>query len=63
MHLKPEVLSPVGSPKSLEAAVRSGADAVYIGAKQFSARRNADNFDENDIKETVRYCHIRGVKV
>lgn len=63
MSLKPEVLSPVGSPESLEAAVRSGADAVYIGAKQFSARRNADNFDDNDIRETVRYCHIRGVKV
>ncbi len=63
MLLKPEVLSPVGSPESLQAAVRSGADAVYIGAKQFSARRNADNFDDNDITETVRYCHIRGVKV
>lgn len=59
----PEILAPVGSPDSLFAAVRSGADAVYIGAKQFSARRNAENFDENDIKETVSYCHIRGVKV
>ncbi len=63
MSFIPEVLAPVGSPESLAAAVRSGADAVYIGAKQFSARRNADNFDDNDIKETVRYCHIRGVKV
>lgn len=63
MPIKPEVLAPVGSPESLQAAVRSGADAVYIGAKQFSARRNADNFSDNDIKETVRYCHIRGVKV
>ncbi len=63
MAFSPEVLSPVGSPESLQAAVRSGADAVYIGAKQFSARRNADNFDDNDISETVRYCHIRGVKV
>lgn len=63
MSLLPEVLAPVGSPESLSAAVRSGADAVYIGAKQFSARRNADNFDDNDIKDTVRYCHIRGVKV
>ncbi len=63
MSLNTEILSPVGSPESLAAAVRSGADAVYIGAKQFSARRNADNFDDNDIKETVRYCHIRGVKV
>ncbi len=63
MAFCPEILSPVGSPESLSAAVRSGADAVYIGAKQFSARRNADNFDDNDIIETVRYCHIRGVKV
>ena len=63
MSFSPEVLAPVGSPESLQAAVRSGADAVYIGAKQFSARRNADNFDDNDIRETVRYCHIRGVKV
>ncbi len=63
MSFNPEVLAPVGSPESLAAAVRSGADAVYIGAKQFSARRNADNFDDNDIIETVRYCHIRGVKV
>lgn len=63
MSFNPEVLSPVGSPDSLTAAVRSGADAVYIGAKQFSARRNANNFDFEEIKETVRYCHIRGVKV
>ena len=63
MSFSPEVLAPVGSPESLQAAVRSGADAVYIGAKQFSARRNADNFDDNDICETVRYCHARGVKV
>lgn len=60
---KPEVLSPVGSPESLQAAVRSGADAVYIGAKQFSARRNADNFNNSDLEDAVRYCHIRGVKV
>lgn len=63
MSLGPEVLSPVGSLECLAAAVRSGADAVYIGAKQFSARRNAENFDDDNIKETVRYCHIRGVKV
>ena len=43
-----EVLSPVGSPDSLEAAVRSGADAIYIGAKDFSARRNAENFNTDE---------------
>ncbi len=58
-----EVLSPVGSPESLVAAVRSGADAVYLGAKSFSARRNATNFDEDELLNTVKYCHKRNVKV
>ncbi len=58
-----EVLSPVGSYEALEAAVRSGANAVYLGAKQFSARRNADNFDNAELKSAVAYCRIRGVKV
>ena len=58
-----EVLAPVGSPESLVAAVRSGADAVYLGAKSFSARRNATNFDDNELSETIKYCHLRNVKV
>ncbi len=37
-----EILAPVGGRKQLEAAVRSGADAVYFGAKDFNARRNAE---------------------
>lgn len=45
------------------AAVRSGADAVYIGAKQFSARAGAHNFDDSEMRECVRYCHQRDVKV
>ena len=48
---------------SVIAAVRCGADAVYIGAKQFSARASAHNFEDDEIKECVRYCHQRGVKV
>ncbi len=58
-----EVLSPVGNREMLIAAVRSGADAVYLGAKDFSARRNAENFDPEQLKEAVEYCHIRGVRV
>ncbi|MGI6509631.1 MAG: peptidase U32 family protein [Erysipelotrichaceae bacterium] len=58
-----EVLSPVGSPESLVAAVRSGADAIYLGAKSFSARRNATNFDEDELLNTVKYCHKRNIKV
>ena len=58
-----EILSPVGNREMLYAAVRSGADAVYLGAKDFSARRNAENFTLDELKEVVEYCHIRGVKV
>lgn len=57
-----EILAPVGSNEMLTAAVRSGADAVYFGAKDFSARRNAENFDTFELKNAIEYCHIRGVK-
>ena len=43
---KAEILAPAGNAEMLTAAVRSGADAVYFGAKEFSARRNAENFDD-----------------
>ena len=62
-NFKGEILSPVGSWEMLEAAVKSGADAVYLGAKDFSARRNAQNFTNKELKNAVEYCHIRGVKV
>lgn len=61
-NLKAEVLSPVGSWEMLTAAVRSGADAVFFGAKDFSARRNAENFTIDEIREVVEYCHTRAVK-
>ena len=63
MKKLPEILSPVGNREMLFAAVRSGADAVYLGAKDFNARRNADNFDSVSLKEAIDYCHIRGVKI
>ncbi len=58
-----EILSPVGNAEMLEAAVRSGADAVYLGVRDFNARRNADNFDSSTLSDAVKYCHIRGVRV
>jgi len=60
---KAEILSPVGDSEMLVAAVRSGADAVYLGAKDFSARRNAENFSLSELKSAIEYCHIRGVRV
>ena len=58
-----ELLSPAGKWEALLGAVQNGADAVYIGEKSFSARKNAANFTWEEIKEAVKYCHIRGVKV
>ena len=58
-----EILAPAGNMDSVYAAVRTGADAVYLGLKDFSARRNADNFDSDSLKAAVGYCHIRGVRV
>ncbi len=60
---KPEILAPVGGAEQLKAAVRCGADAVYLGTSDFNARRNADNFGEFELDEAVKYCHLRGVKV
>ncbi len=60
---KPEILAPVGGKEQLEAAVRSGADAVYLGTKNFNARNSAENFDESSLSEAVKYCHARNVKV
>lgn len=63
IRMSVEILAPVGGKEQLIAAVRSGADAVYLGTQAFNARRNAENFDENTLKEAVEYCHGRGVKV
>lgn len=63
MNNKPEILAPVGSKEQLLAAVRTGANAIYLGTKNFNARRNAENFDTLNLKETVEYCHAYNVKV
>lgn len=58
-----ELLAPVGSKESLEAAVQNGADAVYLSGYKYGARANASNFDLEELKEAVEYCHLRNVKV
>lgn len=58
-----EILAPAGGFDSVISAVRSGADAVYLGEKSFSARASAQNFDDDELKKAVAYCHIHGVKV
>ena len=62
-NFRPLILAPVGGAEQLKAALRTGADAVYLGAKGFNARRNAENFGETSLDDAVRECHERGVKV
>lgn len=59
----PEILAPAGSFEAAEAAVRCGADAIYLGAKSFSARASAQNFEPYELVKTIAYCHDRDVKV
>ena len=58
-----EVLAPAGGDEALRAAVFAGANAVYLGLRQFSARRGAGNFDPLQLKEAVAFCHARDVRV
>lgn len=58
-----EILSPAGSFESLVAGIRCGANAVYLGTKAFNARRNAGNFDYDELNEAVSYAHARQADV
>ncbi|MCR4908178.1 MAG: U32 family peptidase [Lachnospiraceae bacterium] len=55
-----ELLSPAGSMHSFRAALAAGADAVYAGCTQFSARANAENFTTEEMTEAVDECHLLG---
>lgn len=60
---KPELLAPAGNPESVLAAVRCGADAVYVGGERFSARAGAVNFSDAELAKAIDYCHLHGVKL
>ena len=58
----PELLAPAGGTEQLMAAVRSGADAVYMGGYNFNARRSAHNFSPDEMQKMLSYCRLYGVK-
>lgn len=58
-----ELLMPAGNLKKLKTALHFGADAVYIGGKQFSLRAFADNFSPEEMIEGINYAHALGKKV
>lgn len=58
-----ELLAPAGNMAALHAAVAGGADAVYLGLETFNARRGADNFTLETLREACDFAHLRGVSV
>ncbi|MBR5341832.1 MAG: U32 family peptidase [Erysipelotrichaceae bacterium] len=60
---KIELLSPAGNFDCLKAAINNGADAVYLGGKNFSARAFANNFSSEELEEAVKYAHLRNVRI
>jgi putative protease len=60
---KIELLAPAGNFEKLEIAVYYGADAVYIGGKNFSLRNFSGNFSQKELEEAIQFTHSRNVKV
>lgn len=58
-----ELLAPAGSLKTLKAVIHAGADAVYLGGSMFGARAYANNFNEEELLEAIRFGHIHGCKI
>lgn len=62
-HRKIEILAPAGSYESFQAAIKSGADAVYAGGNLFGARAFADNFGTEEMLEAIDEAHLFGKKL
>lgn len=58
-----KIVAPAGSIERFHAAIKAGADEIYMGLKGFGARRNAVNLTLEEYKEALDYAHARGVKV
>ncbi len=61
--MKIELLAPAGGESAAYVALDAGADAVYLGMKQFSARSSAENFDVSALSRVTEYAHLLGAKV
>ena len=58
-----KIVAPAGNMERFYAAVKAGAQEIYMGLKGFGARRNAENFTLEEYKEAIDYAHKRGVKI
>ena len=62
INIVPELLVPAGDFDCVRAGVQNGADCIYFGANNFSARASAKNFSLEEVAEVVKYCKLRNVK-
>ncbi|MCL1786792.1 MAG: hypothetical protein FWG38_02295, partial [Defluviitaleaceae bacterium] len=63
MTKTPELLSPAGGLDSAYAAIAAGANALYLGGKNFSARSSAQNFTQEELINLIAYAALRNVRV
>ena len=61
--MKVELLAPAGNMASAIAAINSGCDAIYLAGPQYGARAYADNFSLDELKEVIKFAHIRDKSV
>ncbi len=61
--MKKELLAPAGNFETLKQAIHNGCDAVYLAGKNYGARKFANNFDNEEMVEAIKYCHLYGVKI
>lgn len=62
MNKKVELLAPAGNLEKLKTAIKFGADAVYMAGNSFGLRKNAKNFDKEELKRAVDYAHDHNVR-
>lgn len=58
-----ELLAPAGNREKLEIAIHYGADAVYLGGKDFSLRNFSGNFSPEEMAEAINFAHKKDVRV
>ena len=58
-----KIVAPAGNMERFKAAISATADEIYLGLKGYGARRNADNFTLEELKEVIDYAHLRGSRI
>ena len=58
-----ELLAPAGNTESFVTAIKNGANAIYLGTKNFNARSKIENFSLEELQKLVNYAHLYDVKV